>query len=84
MATEHTFTIGNNEPVTKKLSFGKAIRAKCLECSNGSSNEVKHCPIELCPLYPFRFGKDPGRVKREISDEQREAAAKRFAKYRQK
>lgn len=37
----------------------KAIRVKCLECSEGSANEVKLCPIETCALYPFRFGKNP-------------------------
>ena len=39
----------------------KAIRAKCLECGEGSPNEVKACPIERCPLYPFRLGKNPYR-----------------------
>ncbi len=34
----------------------KAIRRHCLECSGGSPNEVRLCPIETCPLYGFRFG----------------------------
>lgn len=37
----------------------KAIRAKCLDCSNDSFKEVERCPIERCPLYPYRFGKNP-------------------------
>lgn len=37
----------------------KAIRAKCLDCSCGSANEVKLCPITECPLFPYRFGKNP-------------------------
>ena len=37
----------------------KAVRAKCLDCSNGSWMEVKLCPIKECKLYPYRFGKDP-------------------------
>ena len=37
----------------------KAIRAKCLECSNGSSNEVKLCPIKDCALYEYRTGHRP-------------------------
>lgn len=37
----------------------KAIRAHCLECSAGSSDEVRHCPVENCALYPFRFGRNP-------------------------
>lgn len=44
-----------------KTSPVKAIRQKCLECGEGSANEVKLCPVERCPLYPFRFGKNPYR-----------------------
>lgn len=32
-----------------KLTPMKAIRKKCLECSCGSFNEVKLCPIEKYP-----------------------------------
>lgn len=39
----------------------KAIRAKCLDCSGDSANEVKLCPITWCPLYPFRDGHNPNR-----------------------
>ena len=34
----------------------KAIRAKCLRCSDGSKQEVRLCPVETCPLWPFRSG----------------------------
>lgn len=40
-------------------SPAKAIRAKCLDCRCGNSNEVKLCPCEDCTLHPFRFGKNP-------------------------
>jgi hypothetical protein len=40
----------------------KAIRAKCLECSGGSTAEVKACEAEDCPLYPYRFGHNPQRA----------------------
>jgi len=43
----------------RKMTPCKAIRLKCLDCSCGSSNEVKLCPILDCPLYPYRFGKNP-------------------------
>lgn len=46
----------------KRISPLKAIRLKCLDCSCGSSNEVKLCPVEKCPLYPFRLGKNPNRA----------------------
>ena len=35
----------------------KAIRAKCLDCCCGSSNEVELCTCTGCALYPFRRGK---------------------------
>ena len=59
----------------------KAIRAKCLDC-NYTAYEVKHCPCTDCPLWPFRFGKNPY-VKRELTNEQRQAAADRLKKARE-
>ena len=59
----------------------QAIRKKCLDCSNGSAHEVKHCPITKCPLYEFRFGKT-GR-KSNMTDEQKAAFAERMKKYRE-
>lgn len=55
----------------------KAIREKCFDCVNSNRNEVKLCPSEDCPLYPFRFGKNPY-SKRVMTDEQRQAAADRL------
>ena len=40
----------------------KAIRAKCLDCCCGQAHEVKLCPCSDCPLYQFRFGKNPNRA----------------------
>lgn len=37
----------------------KAIRAKCLECSNGSATEVRKCVCVDCPLWPLRMGSQP-------------------------
>lgn len=37
----------------------KAIRAKCLDCCCGSPSEVRLCPSEKCPLYPYRSGHRP-------------------------
>jgi hypothetical protein len=63
-----------NEPEEKgegkKQTPLRAIRANCLDCMNGSSNEVSLCPMEnKCSLWPYRFGKNPN-VK--LSDEERE------------
>lgn len=57
----------------------KAIRLFCLECCGGSSNEVKLCPSTTCQLYPFRLGKNPNVKPREITEEQRQAIAKRLS-----
>lgn len=37
----------------------QAIRAKCLDCSDNSPSEVDLCPVQNCPLYPYRLGKHP-------------------------
>ena len=39
----------------------KAIRLKCLECSNHQPREVRLCPFDDCPLYIYRFGHNPKR-----------------------
>lgn len=56
----------------------KAIRAKCLECSCGKATEVRACPITDCPLFPFRFGKNPYR--KPISEERRQILSERAKK----
>jgi len=60
----------------------KAIRAKCLDCSFNAT-EVRLCPVTSCPIWPFRFGKNPY-IKREMTEEQRQAAADRLKKAREK
>ena len=60
----------------------KAIRAFCLECSNGQTSEVKACPVDKCPLYPFRFGKNPYRQRREMSEEEKRVLADRLREAR--
>lgn len=37
----------------------KAIRAHCIQCSNGQARQVPLCPMFDCPLYPFRMGRSP-------------------------
>ena len=60
----------------------KAIRAFCLECVS-TANEVKACSAPSCPLFPFRFGKNPF-VKREMTEEQKAASIARLASMREK
>lgn len=61
----------------------KAIRKYCLGCVNGSSKEVELCPITDCELFSFRFGKNPFRTKREMSEEQKAVMRERLAKARE-
>ena len=68
-----------NEKITNPV---KAIRAKCLDCCCGSAANVKLCDIERCPLFAFRFGKNPYRSKRTISEEQRQAFIQRMKEKR--
>lgn len=37
----------------------KAIRAKCLDCTNGQNIEIRECRIEKCPLWEYRMGHRP-------------------------
>lgn len=60
----------------------KAIRAFCLECSGGSTAEVKECPVVRCALFPFRMGKNPYRQRREMTEEEKRALADRLKEAR--
>lgn len=70
--------------MTEITSPVKAIRAFCLECVCGNSAEVKRCEITRCPLHPFRFGKNPFRKGRELSEEEKAKMAENMRKYRAK
>lgn len=45
----------------KNLTPLKAIRARCLDCSGFHPKEVRNCGHVDCPLYLYRFGKNPRR-----------------------
>jgi len=42
-----------------KQSPLQAIKKKCLDCVCFQKKEVKLCPADDCPLWVFRFGKNP-------------------------
>lgn len=69
-------------PETSRSNPVKAIRLKCLDCSGGSFPEVEKCDIRHCALWPFRFGKNPFRTKRDLSDEEKERLRERMHKIR--
>lgn len=62
----------------------KAIRAKCISCMCGSAKEVTLCGAQKCPLFPFRFGKNPYRSQRTYTAEQKAAMAERMRLAREK
>ena len=68
----------NGDTFREVKSPMQAIRAKCLDCSGGSADNVRHCPITDCPLFMFRMDKNPLRKPR--SAEQRAQAAERMRK----
>jgi hypothetical protein len=53
----------------------RAIRAHCLDCCGGSTQEVVKCVALRCPSWPFRMGSNPYRE--PPSDEQRQAMQER-------
>ena len=58
---ENINTTEQNEQETI-LTPLQAVRRKCLDCSGGSSKDVRTCKFTDCTLYPYRMGKDPYRA----------------------
>lgn len=55
-----------------------SIRAKCVDCCGGSPSEARKCVAVRCPLWPYRTGANPFRVKRALSDDQKAALKERL------
>jgi len=45
------------DPKTR-ITRGRAIRLKCLDCCCKVANEVKLCHTLTCPLWPYRMGRE--------------------------
>ena len=72
-------------PRTEELTSPlKAIRAYCIECCCGSAYEVSLCPATECELHGFRFGKNPYKKTRELTEEQKAELVSRFSKQSEK
>ena len=67
-----------NREVYENTNVLRAIKLKCLDCSTYNINEIKECPVNKCPLYPFRLGKNPFRKKKELSEEERNKLSERM------
>lgn len=61
----------------------KAIRLKCRDCTNNQVTEIDGCTVKACPLHPFRYGKNPFRTQRELSEERKAEMAEHLKKARQ-
>ena len=68
----------------KVTSVLKAIKKHCLSCGGNQRDEVTYCCVTHCYLWPFRFGKNPYRKKREMTEEQKIAMQQRMSKMRNK
>lgn len=64
--------------MSKKITPLQAIKRHCLDCRFGNRKEVVSCEDEDCNLYPFRFGKNPFRAKRELSEEEKKEMVERL------
>ena len=42
----------------KRITRGKTIWLKCLDCCGGNSAEVRRCPATQCPLRRYRMGSE--------------------------
>ena len=61
-----------------RVSPLKALRLNCLDCCNGSAQEVRLCTAVDCPSWPFRMGKNPWR--RKLDQEERAALRARLTR----
>ena len=41
-----------------RITRGRAIRLKCLDCCCGSAWEVRLCENRQCPLWRYRMGRE--------------------------
>lgn len=67
-----------------KMTPLRAIRAKRLDCSCGQAKEVRFCPIEKCPLYPFGMGHRPKGEEILDGDEEEEKSAGFFDSFEER
>ena len=49
----------------------KAVRRKCIECAGGSADSAAKCKMYSCPLWDYRFGTNPYKKERNISEDER-------------
>lgn len=67
MPVKHTFTTRSGLE-TREITPVKAIRAFCLECVGFIFSDVKDCTHKVCPIYPYRLGRDPSKKRESNTD----------------
>ena len=53
----------------ERITRGKAIRLKCLDCCCGNNAEVRWCPVTDCPLWRYRMGNENKAIASDTSGE---------------
>ena len=53
----------------ERVSRSKAIRLKCIDCCGGNMAEVRKCPVENCPLWRYRMGRELKEENIDICDD---------------
>ena len=61
--------IGGGSIMEERITRGKAIRLKCLDCCCRNSAEVRRCPATDCPLWRYRMGNENKAVASDTRDE---------------
>lgn len=59
---KHEIRDKNGGTRTVKLTPLKAIKLFCQEAFCWTAHEVKNCTSPICPLYPYRLGRNPERT----------------------
>ena len=50
------WTEGMSTSFPRGVALAEVIRRKCIDCTCGNKEEITHCPIVNCALWPFRSG----------------------------
>jgi hypothetical protein len=61
-STTHDCQMNADDDTAKSTAIPsplKAARSHCLWCCNGSTLDVRLCASEACPLWLYRFGRNP-------------------------
>jgi hypothetical protein len=57
----------NYETAISGSSRAAAVKAKCLDCTNWQRAEISCCPVDTCPLWPYK----PFRISENLKNPQK-------------